>query len=417
MIAKGEMLDSPAVTGPDDFRDRLPQFLAELREMVEIETPTRHLPGLERLANWLERRLAPVARVERRDLDRHGPLVRALRPGTGCRVLLLAHYDTVWPVGSWPELWTRHDDRVLGPGVYDMKGGVLLAVWALEALADRGVAAPSVEFLVTPDEEIGSPGSRAAVVAAAHRADFVLVLEPTIAGGPLKIARKGSGEFILTITGRAAHQGVEPEKGRNAVLEAAHQVLALRALEDLAAGTTVGPNVLHGGSASNVVAERAELRVDVRVWRRSEQERISAAMARLAPVVDGTSLALGGGWNRPPMEPTPLSLALYERARAIGTELGQEIGSLRWGGASDANLTAAAGAPTVDGFGPVGAGAHQRDEHLVVSALPARLELLTRLLASFARPAESWLTGEARSLYEVRRRARAGAPEAAAART
>jgi glutamate carboxypeptidase len=284
-----------------------------------------------------------------------------------------------------------------------MKAGVLLAVWALEALATAGGSHADLELLVTPDEEIGSLGSRPWIEAAARDADFVLVLEPTVAGGPLKIARKGSGEYLVRIVGRAAHQGVEPERGINAVVEAAHQVLALTALQDAAAGTTVGPNVIRGGTASNVVPESVELRVDVRVWRAAEQRRIERAITGLAPVLDGAAIEIGGGWNRPPMESTALSEALFDRARTAAASLGLDVAPVAWGGSSDANLTAAVGAPTVDGFGPEGAGAHQRTEHVVIDSIPDRLALLVRLLRSLAQPPESWLPEDALALHHARR--------------
>ncbi len=398
------MLDSPAVTSPQEARGRLPQLLEELRELVEIESPTGDEDAIGRIADLLARRLAAVADVGTVELPRWGPALCARRDGAGARVLLLAHADTVWRNGSWPTLWRRGGDRVSGPGVYDMKSGLLLGVWALEALATSEGPAPTVELLVTPDEEVGSPGSRPLIEDAARRADFVLVLEPTVAGQPLKVARKGSGEYVVRIRGRSAHQGVEPEKGVNAVVEAAHQVLALKRLEDLEAGTTVGPNVVRGGTASNVVPEFAELRVDVRAWRASEQRRIGHDLAALRPMLDGAALELDGGWNRPPMETTPLSMALFERARGIAGGLGLDVAPVAWGGSSDANLAAAVGAPTVDGFGPEGGGAHQRTEHVVVDSIPARLALLVHLLRALASPPETWLPPDALHLHRTRTR-------------
>ena len=181
-------------------------------------------------------------------------------------MLLLAHYDTVWPVGSWPNLWRVDQGRAFGPGVYDMKGGLALHRLAAPVSRAIGLAHPSIEVLFNPDEEIGSPGTRSFIEEAARRADVVLVLEPSNLEGSLKLARKGSGEYVITIRGRSSHQGVEPENGVNAVIEAAHQVLKVLELEDLSKGTTVGPNVIHGGSVSNMVPDRAEIRVDVRAW-------------------------------------------------------------------------------------------------------------------------------------------------------
>lgn len=398
------MLDSPAVTTPEEVRHRLPELLDELRQLVAIESPTGDAAALGRIAGVLAQRLRAIAAVETFELPPWGTALRATRDGAGARVLLLAHADTVWPKGSWPTLWERRDGRVAGPGVYDMKCGLLLGVWALEALAASDGPAPAVELLVTPDEEIGSLGSRPWIEQAARRADFVLVLEPTVAGQPLKVARKGSGEYVVRIRGRAAHQGVEPEKGVNAVVEAAHQVLALQHLEDRDAGTTVGPNVVRGGTASNVVPEACELRVDVRAWSASEQARVDRGLAALRPVLGGAEIELEGGWNRPPMEATPLSLALFERARGVAGGLGLDVAPVAWGGSSDANLAAAAGAPTVDGFGPEGGGAHQRTEHVVVDSIPARLALLVHLMRSLASPPETWLPPDALHLHRTRTR-------------
>ena len=190
--------------------------------------------------------------------------------------------------------------------------------------------------------------------------------------------------------GRSAHQGVEPEKGVNAVLEGARLALEIAALSDPGQGTTIGPNVIHGGSASNMVADRCELRVDVRVWTADEQQRLEAAIHDLRPQIEGAQLVVEGGWNRPPFETTEASTAIFEHAAAIGRRLGLNIPAARWGGSSDANLIAAIGTPTVDGFGPVGGGAHHRDEHIVVAELPKRLALFAETIVSLADRPPGW---------------------------
>jgi glutamate carboxypeptidase len=267
-----------------------------------------------------------------------------------------------------------------------MKGGLLFIVELLRWLDATGVEHPSLEVLINPDEEIGSIASSDLITEAARRNDLALVLEPSTLDGILKLARKGSGEYRLTIHGRSSHQGVEPELGINAVVEAARQVLNLLELEDPGAGTTIGPNVLSGGSASNMVADHARLLIDVRAWTAAEQRRLDDGITSLEPTMDGIRFELDGGWNRPPMEPTPTSLAVFERARTIGTRLGLDLQWVRWGGSSDGNLVADAGTPTVDGLGPVGEGSHQRTESVVVDALPARLALLAELVASLTEP-------------------------------
>jgi len=370
------------VTSLDIFRERLPGFLNELQELVAIETPTGDAGAIERAVTWLELRLAGLADTHRYVVPGHGPMLRAQRAGSDRRVMLVGHLDTVWPVGSWAELWRASGDRIFAPGVYDMKGGVLFIVELLRWLDRTGADHPTLDIVINPDEETGSLGSRDLIRRVAEDCDLALVLEPTTVDGIIKLARKGSGEFRLTIHGRAAHQGVEPERGVNAVVEAAHQIGRLLELADPEAGTTVGPNVIHAGTASNVVPDRAELLIDVRAWTADEQHRVGRALAELRPVLAGARLELGGGWNRPPMEACAESIEVFERAKAIGAGLGLDLRWARWGGSSDANLTAAAGTPTLDGLGPVGADSHQLTESIVVDAIPARLALLTELVTS-----------------------------------
>lgn len=379
----------------DFFMDRLSDYLEELQTLTGIETPTGDLPNLERAAIFLTERLVPFGNPERCDLQDHGPLLRLRREGIGSRVLLLAHYDTVWPVGSWRHLWNVSHGRAYAPGAYDMKGGLLFILWMLRYFDASGLDHPEIEILLNPDEESGSPGSRSYIEEAARRADFVLVLEPCNLDGGLKLARKGSGEYVVTIRGRSSHQGAEPERGVNAVIEASHQVLRLLEFEDLAAGTTVGPNVISGGRMSNTVPDLAEIRVDVRAWRQSETERLDAALRRLQPVVDGAEINVLGGWKRPPMEASPAATELFERARGLGKDLGLDLHPIRWGGSSDANLAAAVGAATIDGFGPSGEGAHQIDESIVIDDVPRRLALLSELVLSLTQPPEDWLSPEA----------------------
>jgi glutamate carboxypeptidase len=377
------------------FADHLQDYLDELKAFTAIETPTGDLANLERAAVFLTERLAPFGNPERCDLQDHGPLLRLRRNGVGSRVLLLAHYDTVWPVDSWQNLWNVSNGRAHAPGIFDMKGGLLFILWMLRYFDASGLDHPEIEVLLNPDEEFGSPGSRSYIEEAARRANFVLVLEPCNLDGSLKVERKGSGEYVVTIRGRTSHQGAEPEKGVNAVVEASHQILRMLELEDAAAGTTVGPNVITGGQTSNTVPDLAEIRVDVRAWKRSETERLDAALRRLQPVIAGAEINVFGGWNRPPMETSPIATELFERARALGTDLGLDLNPIRWGGSSDANLAAAVGAATIDGFGPSGEGAHQIDESIVVNDVPRRLALLSELVLSLAVPPEDWLTKEA----------------------
>jgi glutamate carboxypeptidase len=390
------------------FTANLPDYLEELRELVAIDTRTGDAVGGDRAVDFLEARFAGLGAVEREPLQGFGPLLRIQRPGTGARVLLLAHYDTVWDAGSWSEPWLERNGRAYGPGVYDMKSGLLFTLWLLRWLHRSGREHPALEVLVTPDEEVGSPASRARILSAAADADFVLVLEPATPQGHLKVARKGSGEFTVEITGRPAHQGVAPGEGVNAIVEASHQVLRMLELENPESGTTVGPNVIAGGSASNTVADSARILVDVRAWSEAERQRLDGGLRALAPVLAGSRIEVRGRWNRPPMEPSAAAIELFERAQSIGSALGLSLDRAAWGGSSDANLTAAAGAPTVDGFGPVGDDAHKRSEHVVIAELPRRMALLAELVTSLAVPPATWLSPD--SCATLRRDPDSGEP-------
>jgi glutamate carboxypeptidase len=293
--------------------------------------------------------------------------------------LLLGHLDTVWPVGSLAELpFAVTEGRVTGPGVFDMKGGIALAMAVLPELA-RGGSPRRVSLLLVPDEEIGTAASRELLLTTARAHDRVLVLEPPL-DGACKIARKGTGGFELHFTGRAAHAGLEPEKGASALAAMSRAVLFLEGVGDAGRGTTVTPTVAASGTKVNVVPEHATLSVDVRVWSQDEATRVEAAIRGHVPQDARVRLRIEGEFDRPPLEPTPASEALYARARRIAAGLGFELGAARVGGASDGNLTAAAGVPTLDGLGPNGRGAHARDECVHADDLSRRAELLARLL-------------------------------------
>ncbi len=355
----------------------LPEILKDLKDLVERESPSGDLEGLREAAAFLEEAFRPLGHLERQETP-EGPLLLLRRPGQGRPVLLLTHYDTVHPKGRFP--FRLEGEKALGPGVYDMKGGIVALLWALRYA--EGKPLPPLTVLFTPDEERGSWASRPLIEAEAQRAQAVLVLEPPTPEGDLKVARKGVGLYRLWALGRAAHQGVEPEKGVNAILELAHQIPRLMALEDRAKGTTLGPNRIGGGTAPNVVAEEAWVEIDLRAWTLEEAKRVEAGLRALAPVLEGARLRLEGGLNRPPMEPSPESLALFEKARAIGETLGLSLRPGRVGGGSDGNFTAALGVPTLDGLGLHGGDAHQGTEYVLVPEIPRRVALLAGLLLS-----------------------------------
>lgn len=357
-----------------------------LEALVVRESPSHDKAALDALAGFLAARFAGlgsgVERIKNGDGGDHlrvrwGDPADARPPA-----LVLCHFDTVWPTGTLARMPFRVEDgRAHGPGVYDMKASLVLAEFALRAVRDLGLETPRpVVLLLTSDEEIGSPTSRLLIEDEARRGAYVLVTEPPLPGDRLKTARKGVGRFILEVTGRAAHAGVEPEKGVNAVVELAHQVLALGGLADLEKGTTLNVGVVRGGTTPNVVPAAATAEIDARAGTLDEARRVEAGLAALRPVLPGASLAVRGGFNRPPMERTPQVAALFERARAVGRTLGMNLGEGSTGGGSDANFTAALGRPTLDGLGAPGAGAHAEHEHVLIESLPRRAALLAALL-------------------------------------
>jgi glutamate carboxypeptidase len=369
----------------NDFSARRAEILAAIAGLVAFETPSTDKALLDIMANHLEARFAALGRVERFANPTGGDHLR-LRvaapgaPSDARPALLLCHYDTVWPAGTLAARPFRvAGELAYGPGAYDMKASIVLAELALAA-ACATMPRPAL-LLLTSDEEIGSPTSRALIEETARGCEHVLVLEPPVEGSwALKTARKGGGVFEVAITGRPAHAGVEPEKGASAVTEMARQILAINALNDWPAGTTLNVGVAAGGTRPNVVPAAARLEVDARAWSQAEADRVTAALLGLSPVTPGVSLAVSGGFRRPPMERTPATAALFERARAIGAGLGLELGEGSTGGGSDGNFTAALGVATLDGLGTPGHGAHAEHEQLHVPALFTRAALLTALL-------------------------------------
>lgn len=365
---------SPA--SPAAYAVDLDALLHDVRTLVECESPSADLAAVARSAEVVaavgERWLG--AAPERIVLDGRTHLRWRLGDAPS-RVLLLGHHDTVWPIGTLARRPFAVEDGVLrGPGCFDMLTGLAMAFQA-------AAGTDGVTLLVTGDEELGSPSSRALVEEEGARAEAVLVLEASADGGALKTGRKGVSLYDVDVTGRAAHAGLEPERGTNAAVELAHVVLALAGLGDAAAGTTVTPTRASAGTTTNTVPAAAGVAVDVRAWTTAEQQRVDAAVRSLAPVLAGAGLAVRGGPNRPPLEATA-SAALFERAGVVAARLGlPSLASARVGGASDGNFTAGVGTPTLDGLGAVGGGAHAEDEHVLVAELTGRTALLRGLVA------------------------------------
>jgi len=287
-------------------------------------------------------------------------------------VLVLGHHDTVFPLGTLAERPFRlADGKATGPGVFDMKGGIVQAIHAIAALADPS----GVEMLFNSDEEVGSESSRALIEERALACGNVLVLEPSADGGAVKTGRKGTGTFEVVVRGRAAHAGLEPEKGVNALVEASRQVLAIAEFGDVGAGTTVTPTVARAGTADNVVPAEAKLRVDVRVTGPEEKARVESLMRALTPSLAGAALEVSGDINRPPM-PESASATLFPIAR----EVMPGLEGVAVGGGSDGNFTAARGVPTLDGLGAVGGGAPADHEYVLVDTMVERAALLEGIL-------------------------------------
>ncbi len=369
----------------NDLQSRRPALIAELKDLVEHESPSHDKPALDALAKWLAGRLSAIGGGVEVIANPHGgDHVVARFPGAEDKrpALILSHFDTVWPAGTLAKMPVREQDgRFHGPGAYDMKASLVMLFGALEACGRLGLRFPRpVTVLATSDEEIGSPTSRSLIETLARESTHVLVLEPPLADGSLKTARKGVGRYTLEIEGKAAHAGVAPGSGASAILEMAHQVIKIHALTDVKAGTTLNVGVVHGGTVANVVAARAVAHIDVRATKLDAAARVEEALFALEPAITGTRIKVEGHFGRPPMERTPAIAALFERACVIGRGLGIELTEGSTGGGSDGNFTAALGVPTLDGLGVRGGGAHADDEHIQIDSLSERAALLAALL-------------------------------------
>ena len=358
-----------------------------LRTMVEIESPTSSPDGISRLARLLAREFARNhGQVNMLRKPRSGPALmgefwtqkRNQKP-----ILLLGHMDTVWEEGTLKQMPFRiRGKRAYGPGVLDMKSGIVCGLWAIRSLQALGVTPRSpVQFFLNSDEEVSSLTYRSEMLRAARRARAVLVLEPAAEGGALKTARKGVGEFRITARGRSAHAGVNPSAGVNAISELARQLVRIEEFARPFRGLTLSVGTIHGGTRTNVVPEHATASVDVRIARLKDRRLIEQRIRNLKPFYHGTRIEIEGGINRPPME-RKVAVKLYREAKLLARQMGFELPEASTGGGSDGNLTAALGIPTLDGLGGVGDGAHARHEHVLIEELPRRAALVASLLAT-----------------------------------
>lgn len=365
-------------------------MLGLLGELVRCESPSYDKAAVDRcgaiLAREWKRRGANVALLRQGQRGNH---VRAeLWLGRGRprgQLLVLGHLDTVYDLGTLRRMPYRvAGGRAYGPGTFDMKGGLTVALYAVDALRALNIAPQTrLVFLWTSDEEIGSDASRAHIEREARRSDAALVLEPALGrDGRLKTARKGVGHADLIVTGRASHAGINPQDGINAVHELALQIARIAKFNDPRRGVSVNADVVAGGSRVNVIAEQARAEIDLRATRMRDARELNRKLRALRPILPGAKIEIRGGIERPPLERTSQVVALLRHAQRLAHDLGVSLGEGSTGGGSDGNLTAAVGTPTLDGLGAVGDGAHSAHEHVIIRALPERAALLAGLLAT-----------------------------------
>ena len=369
------------------LQEQLPEMLRTLKALVTAESPSTEKAAADACAaliatHWKRRGVA-VEALEQKHRGAHLRITREAAVGkTRGQLLVLGHYDTVYASGTLAKMPYRESrGRVFGPGVLDMKAGIVQALFALDAIEQSASRLEKkVVFLWTSDEEIGSESSRKLLESEAKRSDAVFVLEPSLGTqGLLKTARKGVGEAEIVVHGRASHAGLAPEKGVNAIHELALQIARIRGWNDLRSGVSVNAGIVDGGTRSNVIPDGARAVLDLRALRTSDMRKIEIRLRSLRPILPGAKLEVRGGFNRAPLE-RKYSAALYERARKLGKQMGLRIGEATAGGGSDGNFTAALGIPTLDGLGAVGDGAHSPSEHILARAMPERAALLAALL-------------------------------------
>jgi glutamate carboxypeptidase len=362
------------------------QIIAEIGQFVECESPSGDAAALRKFADLVTSSLAGYARIRF-----NGHLLADLqlfgRKKSG-QVLVLGHLDTVWPIGTLRRMpFRQKDGRLWGPGVLDMKSGIAFFLAAVRALRELDIpVGRRVLLQLNSDEEVGSHTSRALTEKNARQSECVLVLEPgTGLTGKLKTARKGVGEYRVTVRGKAAHSGIDFAAGASAVVELAHQIQRIAGFSNLDRGITVNPGIISGGTRSNVVAAEAMAHVDVRIPRLRDAAPLDRKFQSLRAVDQRCSVEVAGGINRPPMERTPGTVKLFKQARRLARELGVELEESSTGGGSDGNFTSALGIPTLDGLGGVGEGAHASHESILVDRIADRVALLAKILKTQCR--------------------------------
>ncbi len=372
------------------FTNRQTELLALTRALVEVESPSGDKAGSKAVVSLLAaaaRTIPEVTSIERVQSERYGEHLRIKAFGNGRKdlnpIVVLGHTDTVHARGSLEKRpWRIEGNRAYGPGVFDMKANCALALETIRCIASLNVQpSNSIVLLLTCDEETGSMTGRSIVETEARRSRAVLVIEPPASGGRVKTGRKGTGIFNIRVRGRAAHAGLEPEKGASAILEIARQIEHLHSMNSRD-GISVNVGVVHGGTLSNVVAAEAHAEVDVRFNTEEEGRWLAEQLASLRPFDQRVQLVVGGGINRPPLERSDKVIAIFEQARNVANALDYELGEAQVGGASDGNFAAAVGASVLDGLGIDGDGAHAPHEHIVIDDIPLRGAILAGLISS-----------------------------------
>jgi glutamate carboxypeptidase len=383
----------PEPNRPKDFlrhlKPRLPDMLSTLRHFVTTESPSLEKAAADRccelIASAWHKRGARVERIAQKNRGDHLRVTwwpNKSRPSG--QLLVLGHYDTVYSTGTLAKMPFRISaGKAYGPGIFDMKAGIVQALFALEALQQSNTPLRKrLVFLWTSDEEIGSDSSRKLLEAEARRSDAVFVLEPSFGPrGLIKTARKGIGEAEIIVHGRASHAGLAPQEGVNSIHELALQIQHIQKWNDLRRGISANVCKIEGGTRTNVIPERARAIFDLRALHLSDMRRIEQRLRALRPTLPGARLEIHGGFSRPPLE-HKISAALFARAKSLASQMGITLGECTVGGGSDGNLTAALGIPTLDGLGAVGDGAHSAHEHILINTMLARAALLAALLAT-----------------------------------
>jgi glutamate carboxypeptidase len=366
------------------YESRRDTIVELIREIVDIESPSHDAVQSRKVVNWVEqqaRACGADVSIERISVEDGDHLIVRAFPSDGKHTMLLGHTDTVHPVGANKQNPTRIDgDRFYGCGIFDMKANIVLMIEALRFFAETGTRPTRpITILLSCDEEVGSHSGHEFVEREAANAQTCLALEPS-AAGKVKTGRKGTGNYTLRTHGIAAHAGLEPEKGANAIIEISRQIEHINAIADPAHGTTVNVCTIKGGTTSNVIPEYAECEIDVRFSSMAEAERVDAAVKSLTSIDNRVTIELSGAINRPPMERTDAVVELYEKACNLAASFDYELGETQVGGASDGNFVGVMGVPVLDGLGISGDGAHTLNEHILVSDIAKRAALVTILL-------------------------------------